>query len=199
MTPITTAQQFWDEVVRLELPDRYLLLMTQSWWPEPPWKALEPVARLGRLANGHPELILPLIEHENWRFNLFGAAFAIFSEEKELLSALIRKVGTSWAAPQVASSVILLSPYLEDEEKAETYAPLCKLLDSANSNSELKFVMSAYTVLRSRYSQGVKIFETRPEFSEFWRNGAHWYDKTMAHYHCWANVSPYLLQITENA
>lgn len=198
MVRITNAQEFWEEAVRLELPNRHLSLMNQNWWPEPPWKALEPFAKLGRIAHGRPELVLPLIEHPNWRFNLFGTAFAIFSEEKELLGPLIKKIGESWAAPQVASGVIILSSYLEDAERANVFAPLGRLIDSADPRGELKFVMSAYAVLRSCNKQAVEKFETRQDFSEFWRSGAVWYDMTRAHYHYWMGVTPYLFKITEN-
>lgn len=198
MASITNADELWAEAVRLGLPDRHLALMNQNWSPEPSWQALEQYAKLALQLRGQPEIILPLIENANWRFNLFGTAFAVLAEERSLLPAIIRKVGDSWASPQLAAGVMILSAYEDEEARKVLLEPLRGLVMSGAVDGELKFEMSSYAVLRLRYREAANEFERRPDFADFWRAGGNWYDMTKAHYQRWMTVLPYLLQYAEH-
>ena len=198
-TSIETTDDLWNAIVEAGLADRHLALMNFNWWPDSPWDVLTPYAKIASNVAGRPEVIRPLIENPNWRFNLFGVAIAILADAKPVLDSMVARMDRSWAAPQIGAGVaILLSGTSEDVRDSHLQKMLAIAMSPA-SDHELKFVMSAYSSVRIVSRPHVASFENDTAFREKWRAGASWYDMTRRHYERWGTVLPYLAKYVDQA
>lgn len=191
---ILTTDDLWSQIVESHLTDRHLSLMNLNWWPNPPWEALTPYARIAGKVVDRSELIRPLIEDRNWRTNLFGVAIAVLADAKPLLDSMIARIGDSWVAPQIAAGVALLLPDPDNEGRDLYLSKLLEIAMAPPANDELKYLMSAYAALRICSKSHVKCFEENAGFGEKWRVGGAWYDLTKMHYERWRSMLPYLVR-----
>lgn len=194
---IVTSEQLWNAIIDAKLTEHHLSLMNMNWWPTSPWDALAPYARIASRVGGDFESIRPLIEHANWRTNLYGVAIAVLVDAKPILESMIERITHSWVAPQIAAGVAILISDAEDDVREAHLANLHQIAVESSGGEDFKSAMSAYAALRPWGRKYASQFEQTFEFAEKWHIGSKWYDLTKMHYERWRSTLPYLVRIVE--